>query len=200
MFKPPFLLLLLFVASLNAQQDANFKFSNLPNLPPNSGYETQKGLAGLYSGIDDNVLIVAGGANFPDKLPWEGGKKTYYDEIFVLQKSSVESYSWEKPGVRIPFQSAYGGAISTHKGLFCFGGNTFDNSISDSWFIDYLPEKGEIKIIKGPSLPLPLTNFAFAKVDDTIYVVGGISSPEKGSGNYFFRLVLTENDPSNWKW
>lgn len=201
MFKTPFLLLLLLiVASLNAQQDANFTFSNLPDLLPNSGYETQKGLAGLYSGIDDNVIIVAGGANFPAELPWEGGKKTYYDEIFVLHKSSAESYSWKKSEVKLPFQSAYGGAISTHKGLFCFGGNTFDTSISATWFIDYLPEKGEVKIIKGPSLPMPLTNFAFAKVDDAIYIAGGISSPEKGSENSFFRLSLSENDPSNWKW
>jgi solute:Na+ symporter, SSS family len=52
-----------------------FHFSYLPELPPNSGFNTQPGLAGPYTGMDDGVLIVAGGANFPDKLPWEGGQK-----------------------------------------------------------------------------------------------------------------------------
>ena len=33
------------------------------------------GFAGPINGVTHNVLIVAGGANFPDKMPWEGGKK-----------------------------------------------------------------------------------------------------------------------------
>jgi solute:Na+ symporter, SSS family len=42
-----------------------FRFSTLPDLPPNSGHTTQPGLAGPYTGMDDGVLIIAGGANFP---------------------------------------------------------------------------------------------------------------------------------------
>ena len=34
--------------------------------------------------MSDEVLIVAGGANFPDKVPWEGGEKICYDKIFLL--------------------------------------------------------------------------------------------------------------------
>jgi SSS family solute:Na+ symporter len=73
--------------SLNVQgQNEYFQYSSLPELPANSDMSVQPGLAGLYAGIDKDVLIVAGGANFPGKLPWEGGEKVYYNEIFILQK------------------------------------------------------------------------------------------------------------------
>ena len=44
------------------------------------------GLNGSYSGIHNDVLIIAGGANFPDQPVWEGGKKHWHDEIYVLEK------------------------------------------------------------------------------------------------------------------
>jgi N-acetylneuraminic acid mutarotase len=95
-----------------------FRFSSLPELPPNSGYSVQPGLAGVYTGIDDNVLIVAGGANFPGDVPWKRGSKTYYDEIFILQKNGEGDYSWKRMDDKIPFAAGYGGAVSTPFGLF----------------------------------------------------------------------------------
>ncbi|GBF18050.1 sodium/glucose cotransporter [Arenibacter sp. NBRC 103722] len=181
-------------------QDRYFEYSHFPNLPPNTGQKVQPGLAGAYTGIDDDFLIVAGGANFPDKLPWEGGTKTYYDEIFILKKKTDGTFQWETNSKRIPFSSGYGGAISTNRGLLCFGGNNSDSTISDSWFIDYIPETGEIEISQGPILPVPLTNFAFAKVDNDIYVAGGISEFGGASTNSFYRLSIGDNNFKDWKW
>ena len=87
------ILLLFFLTTGIHAQNNYFKFSQLPDLPPNSSYSTQPGLAGPYTGIDDGVLIVAGGANFPDKLPWKGGPKTYYTEIFILKTNTTGEYS-----------------------------------------------------------------------------------------------------------
>ncbi len=177
-----------------------FNFSSLPDLPPNTGYKVQPGLAGPYAGIDDNVLIIAGGANFPDKLPWEGGEKIYYDEIFVSRENSKGEYTWNIMSQKLPFTSAYGGAVSTAEGLFCFGGNTNDNTISETWLINYLPENGVVEIIMGPDLPIPLTNFAFSRIDNVIYVAGGISSMGGESGKYFYRLEILGDNPLTWKW
>ena len=44
------------------------------------------GFAWPINGISNDVLIVSGGANFPDKMPWEGGKKSYSKTIHVLEK------------------------------------------------------------------------------------------------------------------
>jgi len=99
----------------------------------------------------------------------------------------------------LPFASAYGGAISTPVGLLCFGGNTSQNTISASWLIDYTPENEKAEIIAGPSLPIPLKNFAFAALDGFVYVAGGISADEI-CGRYFYRLDISDNNTENWKW
>ena len=194
-----FLTIVIFSLTVKSENQY-FRFSSLPDLPPNSGYTVQPGLAGPYTGMDDDVLIVAGGANFPDKMPWEGGVKTYYDEIFILQKNAGEEYSWGTVVQKIPFASAYGGAVETPYGLLCFGGNITDNCLSKSWFIDYIPGTGGVEIKPGPELPLPLTNFAFAKVDGSVYVAGGLSEPTSASGKHFFRLQLTGGNPLDWTW
>ena len=195
-----FIDLLLFISINLFSSGKYFQFTCLPDLPPNSGYSYQPGLAGPYTGMDDGVLIVAGGANFPDKLPWEGGIKTYFDEIFILQKNITGNYAWEKAAARIPFAAAYGGAVETPDGLLCFGGNTADDCISESWLIDYSPVTGSVEIRPGPELPVPLANFAFARVDGNVYVAGGFSRLSGAAGMHFFRLSITGNDPELWTW
>jgi len=188
-----------FIYNLNAENNY-LKVSFLPELLPNAGYAAQPGLAGPYAGTDDDVLIVAGGANFPNEVPWKGGSKVYYDEIFILHKDGRENCSWEKTDEKIPFQSAYGGAVSTPHGLLCFGGNTENKCIADSWFINYVPEDETVQVVPGPSLPMPLTNFAFAEEGNTIFVAGGISETGGVSQKIFFSLDLSGTNPKTWKW
>ncbi|MFV0268440.1 MAG: sodium:solute symporter family transporter, partial [Draconibacterium sp.] len=120
--------------------------------------------------------------------------------IFLLQKIGKESHSWKKTEVRLPYKSGYGGAVSTPYGLLCFGGNTQSNVISESWFIDFIPSTENVEIKAGPKLPVPLTNFAFAKVNNTIFVAGGISEIGKASKKIFLSLDISALNPSDWKW
>ena len=70
----------------------------IPDLPPSSGEVKQVGLAGTFAGTHNKALIVAGGANFPDLPPWEGGKKVWWDDVFILEKTSMpgepEEFQW----------------------------------------------------------------------------------------------------------
>ncbi|MCA9744200.1 sodium transporter, partial [candidate division KSB1 bacterium] len=80
-----FCLLLLALLSLGikvgfAQSRLNFAWDELPPLPDSEGF------AGMYAGVSNGAVIVAGGANFPDGRPWEGGQKVWYDRIFVLEE------------------------------------------------------------------------------------------------------------------
>ena len=43
------------------------------------------GFGGTFAGVHNRALIVAGGANFPEKPPWEDGKKAWYADIYVLE-------------------------------------------------------------------------------------------------------------------
>ena len=51
-------------------------------LPGCAGMPENVGLAGAYSGIVEGKLLVLGGANFPDKYPWEGGTKTWWSTLY----------------------------------------------------------------------------------------------------------------------
>ena len=63
----------------------NVEWTGLEPLPPAWPGTTQPGVAGPFAGIHGSTLIVAGGANFPDTMPWHGGKKQYHDEIYQFQ-------------------------------------------------------------------------------------------------------------------
>jgi len=69
-------------------------WSELPNLPAGVGQSRQIGLAGAFTGMHNGVLITAGGANFPHQPSWMGGKKVWWDAIFVLRKTAGNDYEW----------------------------------------------------------------------------------------------------------
>ena len=193
------ILFLIQVAFAFASKDY-FNFGIIRGMPTNQGYMCQPGLAGTYAGIDQGVLIIAGGANFPDKMPWQGGAKVYYDDIFVMQKGEEENYIWSRIQQKLPNKGAYGGAISTSHGLFCFGGNSNNQCFNNSWLLKYNRATNEVEIVPGPQLPIPLANFATAEVNGKIYVAGGISEINGVSGHHFFCLDITEEDPRKWQW
>jgi len=47
------------------------------------------GVAAPFAGVSGGALIVAGGANFPDRPPWQGGTKVWHDAVWVLDKPEV---------------------------------------------------------------------------------------------------------------
>ena len=61
-----------------AQKPEAITWEELPELP------NTVGLGGAFAGVSNGALIVAGGANFPDKPEWEGGTKVWYDAIYIL--------------------------------------------------------------------------------------------------------------------
>jgi N-acetylneuraminic acid mutarotase len=68
------------VTDLNAEV---LQWSELPDL------RNTLGVAGAFSGISSDALVVAGGANFPEPLFKDGqvnplAKKTWWDRIYVL--------------------------------------------------------------------------------------------------------------------
>ena len=65
---------------------------SLPALPDAEGF------AGVFAGVSDGAMLVAGGANFPEAPPWRGGTKTWYDSVFALTDPQGE---WQRLG-RLP--------------------------------------------------------------------------------------------------
>ena len=129
--KCPLYLALLFLALLfqqSAKADSPLEWSNLKPLPDEHGY------AGAFAGVSNGALIVAGGANFPDGFPWEGGAKAWHDSIFVLEKPDGE---WKKLDQVLPYPVAYGVSV----GEYFIGGQDADKSFAKGMRISYSPGK-----------------------------------------------------------
>ena len=82
-------------------------WSQLPALPDHEGF------AAPFAGVSGGALIVAGGANFPGKKPWEGGTKVWYDKVFVLERNTNQ---WRVAG-RLPRPLGYGVSVTTSNGV-----------------------------------------------------------------------------------
>jgi N-acetylneuraminic acid mutarotase len=159
----------------------------LPSLPDHEGF------AGAYSGVVGEMLVIAGGANFPEKKPWEGGKKVWYDTVFALDKLDGK---WTLAG-RLPRPLGYGVSV-THRGsIVCVGGSDADRHYSESFRIEIQSEK--LVISPLPSLPIPVANGCGALVGDTLYVAGGQEKPDsKETLKKMFALDLGAKKPT-WK-
>ncbi len=189
---------MLYCCYSQAQHKPTFEWSELPALPPAPGQELQPGLAGAFVGIHGDVMIVAGGANFPDALPWRGGAKKWWRDIFVLNKKAHRKYKWIHAG-QLPQKAAYGVSISTEMGVVCIGGNHERGILDKVWLISWDKSSQSILIDSLPDLPLPLANMAGTLTEQQVYIMGGESID--GPGKYCYRLDLTspETIQKGWK-
>lgn len=157
----------------------------LPTLPDAEGF------AGSFAGVSGGALIVAGGTNFPDKRPWEGGTKVWHDSVFALEKADG---SWIKVG-QLPQANGYGVSITTPAGLICLGGGNADVHFREVFRLSYSGQK--ITTTALPPLPQPCAFMAGALLDQTLYVAGGISSPTATSAlSSLWSLDLEKKDAS----
>ncbi|MBG6187805.1 kelch repeat-containing protein [Flavobacterium sp. CAN_S2] len=154
------------------------------------------GFAGAINGIANDVLIVSGGANFQDKMPWEGGKKHYSKEIHVLQKCN-NTYSWNKEvQSTLPEPIAYCGSTSTDLGVVYVGGEN-ENGLSNKAFIlKWNASKNEVEIISLPNFPVAITNIGLTHIGNVVYAIGGDEATK--SSNDFLSLDLNSKNPE-WK-
>jgi N-acetylneuraminate epimerase len=154
------------------------------------------GFAGAINGISNDALIVTGGANFQDKMPWEGGKKHYSKEIHLLQKTNGQ-YTWNKNvQSTLPEPIAYCGTTSTDSGVVYVGGEN-ENGLSNKAFaLHWNPSKNEVEVKALPNFPLAITNIALTHIGDVVYALGGDEA--KKSSDLFFSLDLNCSNPE-WK-
>jgi len=180
----PFLLLLAIFAGSRAVAG---EWKRLPSLPDKEGF------AGPFAGVGNGALLVAGGANFPDKKPWEGGKKVWSDAIFLLEKPDGV---WKIVG-RLPRPLGYGVSATYAGGVVCVGGSDGVHHYADAFRLDW--RSGKLITTPLPSLPKPLANACGALVGDVLYIAGGQEKPEAAAAlKTVYRIDLSAAEPK-WK-
>jgi N-acetylneuraminic acid mutarotase len=199
-----FLVLLWFVwgngaISISLAQEV---WSQKPSIPDREGF------ASPIAGVSHDALLVAGGANFPDAKPWEGGKKVYYDRIYILKEAkdrsdsgqakqsepvSSNSNPWKEVG-RLPRPMAYGVSVTWRDRVLCAGGNDQDRVFDEVFSMEWLA--GKVVVTPLPSLPVPLTNACGGMLGDAWIVCGGIEyRADQAATTHAWRLDLANPTP-----
>jgi N-acetylneuraminate epimerase len=145
--------------------ELRLKWTTLAPVPDGAG------LGGAYGGTSGNALIVAGGSNFPDKMPWEGGIKAWLQEVYVLEKPGGQ---W-KSGYKLPLPGGYGVSASVPEGLVCAGGSGATAHFEQVFLLEWKRDGLEVREL--PPLPVPLAYSCGAALNGSIYVAGGTDSP-----------------------
>jgi len=163
----------------------------------NADGSTSLGYAGAINAVSNNALVVAGGANFPDKMPWEGGKKYYSDKIQILLKQNGH-FVWSKKtlNIKLPQPIAYCGNTSTDQGVVYAGGESQNGLSNKAFIITWDAPDLNIQVKQLPDLPIAVTNTGLTHIGNVVYLVGG--DKEKSSSDAFYKLDLNIKD-SSWQ-
>jgi len=181
-------IILLTPAFLFGQIQNQLKWEELPAIPDKEGY------AGMFAGVSNGALIALGGANFPDKMPWEGGIKKWYNNIYILEKNGE---AWKLADAKLPQPMAYGVSVTYEDRIILVGGSDAKQHYADVHTVRY--EKGKIQLDTLVSLPFPLANMTGTLVGNVLYIAGGNTTPEGPPQHCFLALDLTVK-PSNRHW
>ncbi|RIK87434.1 MAG: sodium:solute symporter [Planctomycetota bacterium] len=152
-----------------------------------------RGVAGAFAGISADRLLVAGGANFPEGAPWEGGQKAWYDRVWTIDAPRA---TWQQVG-RLPRPLAYGVSVTTAGGVACVGGSDSQRHYADCFLLSL--QKGSLRRRPLPQLPRPVANACGAVLGDTLYIAGGSESPSSVEALGSFYALDLASPTAAWK-
>jgi N-acetylneuraminic acid mutarotase len=159
--------------------EVKLNWQQLPSLPDPIGF------GGPIGGVSGGALIVGGGSNFTNGMPWEGGAKSWYDTAFVLEQPAGK---W-KSGLKLPHVCAYAVSVTTPDGVICIGGADAQKHLTNVFRLVW--EKGRLNATALAPLPLPIAYACGASVNDSVYIAGGTDSPDAARAlKKFLRLDL----------
>lgn len=178
----------------------------IAEMPPLPGQAKALGLAGTFAGAQGDVLMIAGGTNYPAGEPWAGGKKAWCSDIYVLQRQHTPDqktvYQWLPCETKLPHSLAYGSSAPLPEGVLCIGGAEEDKVTDACFAMKWNAAEKKVEFEDYPKLPLPLACASAVRVGNTVYVLGGTSLMPGGKAtNSFFALDLSKKaDAAAFVW
>lgn len=161
-------------------------------LPQQQDGQRHLGVAGPITGVIGDHLIVAGGANFPAKKPWEGGAKQYPQELYIFKIDgdhiSLQSKRYLDKGV------AYSGNCSVNDALYTAGGESKNGIIAETRKFTF--QQDSLSQENLADLPQPLTNGSLVAANNRLYYIGGENQDHVSDKIYSLELSSKTNQ---WK-
>ena len=150
------------------------------------------GVSAAFAGRVGGKLLLAGGANFPDKPAAEGGKKAYYDLAFVgTPRQGGRHIDWVSAG-HLPKALAYGVSLQTQDTLYIAGGESSEGS-ERSFYRLTLDPHGALRTDTLPPLPFTINNATGAVLGQRLYLVGGMQDGVASGSVWVYDLGHSED-------
>lgn len=157
------------------------KEMNKDNLGIEKGVEA--GLSGMFAGaLNDTMIVVAGGCNFPENPLGADSKKHFYEGVYLVNPADG---TMQRCG-SLPMKMAYGATATTKNGLLLIGGADAEKSIAGTWLLTIA--EGRASLSDLPALPVTIDNAAAAAIDAKVYVAGGSQDGKPGRGLYMLDM------------
>lgn len=186
---------LLFLVSISSFAVSSISWKYSRDLPIPKGFDKQIGVAQTVFGKIGSYVIVAGGANFPNKSVLEGGgaAKIRYSDLFLFKESGSGLELVKQTNLPVELEGAT--SITTDKGIYAVGGAMNNGVSSDIIYITLNSSKTDVEIKKIGTLPFNY-QMGVAKIkDDAIYIVSGNQNGAQSSKLFKFDIktaVVTE--------
>ena len=152
-------------SSLAACNTETMKVTELKPIP-DAAYA--KGVSAPFCGVVGDALVVAGGANFPDKSLLEGGAKRVYADIWAYGAGE-----WVHAGA-LPDSTAYGATFAVDDALILAGGNVC--GVTTDKVYELKLWNGKAVLLALPPLPVPMEQGGWTREGDQLFLVGGVGT------------------------
>ena len=170
--------------------DAAGAWDSLPPLPD------PRGVASPFAGVSHGVVIVAGGANFPDKMPWEGGRKVWHDAIRVLERPDG---AWRTAG-RLPRPLAYGVSVTCGNVVVAIGGSDAERHHAEVLTWEWRDGALAAAAWNPGPLPVALANAAGAvDASGNVFVACGSHEPGEQAASRRVFMVSSREPGAKWR-
>lgn len=166
------------IDTVDSNSQSMMKLTPIVSLPGREGW------AGMYAGESKGRLFCFGGVNFPDKRPWEGGQKKWYNNIYMLQ----EGKDWVELEEKLPFPLGYGVSVTYQDKIIIVGGNN-EAAYSDKVF-EYQWDGRNLNLKYYPDLLVPIAYMAGTLVNNLVIIAGGNNSETGKAVNKCYILDL----------
>jgi cyclically-permuted mutarotase family protein len=143
-------------------------------------------VAGAFAGVSNGALLIAGGANFPNGYPWQGGTKAWQPTVYILAEVG-KRLQWQPVGT-LEKPLAYGASVVWNNQLIGLGGNDATQRHASVFTLTWDAAAKQLSTGALPALPLALANQAAAVLGDMLYVFGGES--DHGTEKSLYALNL----------
>lgn len=171
-----------------------FSWERQADLPDPIGWK------GMYAGLSEGMVLLAGGSNFPVALR-AGGRKVLSRQILVRPINAAPEEAWIVADEALTSGRAEGASVSTGAGVVMLGGLGENGPVAEVLFLRWDAQQGVVQTRALPPLPEPYASPGAAYWDGRIFVAGG-EKDGRGSDRFWsldLAAALDGKSAGNWK-